>query len=476
MSLLRSAAFLSTIFFATLLLLATSCRTDNTGTEAATLPDVPAELETSSAVPEWSKNASIYEVNVRQMTPEGTFTAFAEHLPRLQRLGVDILWFMPIFPISQAKRKGSMGSYYAVSDYAKVNSEFGTPEEFQAVVDQAHDLGMRVILDFVPNHTGWDHVWITEHPEYYTQDAEGNIIDPLDPETGESWGWTDVADLNFDNAEMRAAMIEDLVYWIDSFQVDGYRMDVAHQVPDQFWAELTPRLREADPEVFMLAEANIPRQLNEEWFAADYGWDFHHILNMIAAGDAAAPDTLKAWLENDRETTRRGFHMQFITNHDENSWNGTVEERMGRGALAFAALVHTFDGMPLIYSGQEAGLDKRLRFFEKDTISFADTSRYAFYTNLNALKERNQALWNGSYGGEPVFIDAAENVLAFYRSRNGDAVVVLINLSDSPRSFTLKDTPLYGNYTDVLNGQTMVVGAENKMELGGYKYLVLERE
>jgi len=205
--------------------------------------------------PMWSKNANMYEVNIRQFTPEGTFAAFTKHIPRLQEMGVDILWFMPIYPISETKKKGSLGSYYAVSDFTKVNPEFGTLADFQTMVQTIHDAGMKVILDFVPNHTGWDHIWISSHPDYYTQDKDGNIVDPIDPSTGKSWGWTDVADLNFDNADMRKNMIKDMLYWLDKENVDGYRMDVAHGVPVDFWGEVSTALTEAKTDVFMLAES-----------------------------------------------------------------------------------------------------------------------------------------------------------------------------------------------------------------------------
>ncbi|MCB0641715.1 MAG: alpha-amylase, partial [Phaeodactylibacter sp.] len=319
------------------------------------------EQTTDTADMDWIKKANIYEVNIRQYTPEGTFNAFAQHLPRLQDMGVKILWFMPIYPISEKNRKGTLGSYYAVSDFTSVNPNFGTMDDFKALVADAHTRGMKVILDWVPNHTGWDHHWITEHPDWYTQNEAGEIIDPSN-DKGESYGWTDVADLNYNNADMRKAMIDDLKFWLTEVGVDGYRCDVAYEVPDDFWAQVHDAFKPFEP-VFMLAEAEHAPHRNEGYFNMSYSWSFHHLMNDIAKGkkDATA---VKTWYQEDRAKFKQGYHMQFTTNHDENSWNGTIEERMGEAGDAMNVLAFTFDGMPLIYSGQEAGLNKRLEFFE----------------------------------------------------------------------------------------------------------------
>lgn len=444
-----------------------SNQAEDTVAEAAVITPAVAPVTASAAVPDWSKDANIYEVNIRQITEAGTFNAFVEErMETIAGLGVDILWLMPVYPISKAKRKGSLGSYYAVSDFAKPNPEFGTEEDLRNLIDRAHELGMKVIFDFVPNHTGWDHVWLQEHPAWYTQDEAGNVIDPIDPETGESWGWTDVADLNHDNPEMRAAMIKDLVYWLTEYDLDGYRMDVAHQVPDIFWEEATPALRAANPEVFMLAEAEIPRQRNEEWFAADYGWAFHHILNAVSSGEESARD-IAEWYASDADTMEHGWHMNFITNHDENSWSGTVEERLGANWAPMAVLVSTIEGMPLIYGGQEAILNKRLEFFEKDNIDFSDTSRYDFYRTLNALKHDNTALWNGHYGAGTTFLEYAgdqDRTLAYYRANTSNAVVVFLNFSGENQTLELPGGgPSFRDYKTVFGNDygTVINGAVN---------------
>ena len=440
-------------------------------------PQIADTTERSAAAPEWAKNANIYEVNIRQYTPEGTFNAFAAHLPRLRDMGVDILWLMPIFPISEKNRKGSLGSYYAVSDFTKVNPAFGTMDDFQALLQQAHEFGMKIILDWVPNHTGWDHHWIDTHPEYYTRDADGNIIDPIDPKTGESWGWTDVADLNYDNPELRQAMIADMRFWLEEIGTDGFRCDVASEVPDDFWSEALPQLRAARPDLFMLAEAEHPPHRNEEWFAMSYAWSFHHLMNEIAQGKKKA-SAIDAWLQADQQKFKKGYHMHFITNHDENSWNGTEYERMDNAVDAMAVLSFTLDGMPLIYSGQEAAFNRRLKFFEKDVIDWGNFSKQAFYTTLIALKHNNQALWNGTDGGRPVRIKTGsdEQVYAFYREKNNNKAIIILNLGNTPQEVILNDENVLGDYNNIFGNSTISISKGATMQLKPWGYVVLSNK
>lgn len=471
----KSTLFLSAVVLLSVAwgLIAFSCKR----AASAATTGTPAALEPSAAAPAWADGANIYEVNIRQYTPEGSFKAFATHLPRLQKMGVDILWLMPVFPVSEERRKGTLGSYYAVSDFRQINPEFGTMEDFRAMLDEAHRLGLRVILDWVPNHTGWGHTWIKEHPEFYTQNKAGEIIDPIDPKTGKSWGWTDVADLNYDNAEMRKAMIGDMLFWVVEIGVDGFRCDVAGEVPDDFWIDASARLRQAKPDIFMLAEAEHPPHRNDEHFAMSYGWSFHHLMNEIAKGEKNASD-VALWLAKDRAKFRKGYHMQFITNHDENSWNGTEFERMGEAVKAMAVLAFTFDGMPLIYSGQEAGLNKRLEFFEKDTISWDHLPAYEpFYRTLLDLKHRNKALWNGAAGGEPLFISAGDpkKVLAYMREKGEQRVVVILNLSPEPQDIVLKDKRLAGSYSNIFADSSTAITPGMSLKLNAWDYLVLDR-
>lgn len=421
---------------------------------------------------DWVKSANIYEVNVRQYTPEGTFNAFKAHLPRLKEMGVDILWFMPIYPISKENRKGTLGSYYAVTDYTKVNPNFGTLADFQAVVDEAHSLGMKVILDWVANHTGWDSPWIKEHPDWYTKNAKGEITDPI-KENGESWGWTDVADLNFDNMEMRQAQIDAMKYWVRDIGVDGFRCDVAGEVPDEFWVDVRTQLDSIRP-VFMLAEAEHPPHRNLGSFQMSYGWSFHHLMNDIAKGkkDATA---IAEWLKEDRSKYDKGFNMQFITNHDENAWNGTEFERYGEGVKAFAVLAFTFDGMPLIYSGQEAGLNNRLEFFEKDTIDWDGYPMQDFYKTLLQLKHENKALWNGEAGAEPEILANSNEkaVFAYMREKDDDRVVVVLNLTGDPQEVSLNGDDYVGDYTNVFANRSLMLTEDMVFQLNPWDFLVL---
>ncbi|HHP7240324.1 MAG TPA: alpha-amylase family glycosyl hydrolase [Cyclobacteriaceae bacterium] len=452
-------------------------------------------------VPDWHKHAVIYEVNLRHYTPEGTFKAFREHLPRLQEMGVDILWLMPIHPVSEKRRKGPMGSPYAVTDYKAVNPDYGTKEDFKALLDDIHQAGMYCLLDWVPNHTGWDNQWIKDHPDWYTKNSEGEITDPLNPDTGEPWGWTDVADLNYDNQDMRLTMINAMSYWVNEFGIDGFRVDVAHSVPVDFWDQCTDSLYNQKP-LFMLAEAEEPELRNTGAFIMDYGWEMHHLLNDIAISQSAnrsaalkleqgnlvdgAGDVIekKDALDIDSLLAKKdavyenGYQMHFTSNHDENAWAGTEFQRMGDGHKAFAVLTSTFDGMPLIYTGQEEAMDKKLAFFEKDEVPWEDFEYEGFYKTLFDLKERNQALWNGEYGGELVKLKTGndENIYAFGRAKGEDKVVVVINLSSKPQEGNMMTGAFQGKYVDVFSDEGVNLTNELPLQLRAWEYMILSNQ
>ena len=421
--------------------------------------------------PDWAKNAVIYEVNIRQFTPEGTFNAFAEHLPRLKNLGVDVLWLMPIFPIGELNRKGGLGSYYSVRDYKAVNPEFGNLDDFKLLVNKAHELGFKVILDWVANHTSFDHAWATEHPEWYTRDDSGNIVSPFD--------WTDVADLNYDNnPELWAAMTDALKFWVSETQVDGYRCDVAGMVPVPFWEQARKELDSIKP-VFMLAEDEGQRDLMQRAFDANYAWEFHHIMNQIAKGEKNAADVWSYFAKEDTLFAPSSYRMMFTSNHDENSWNGTEFERLGEGAKAFAVMTYTLPGFPLIYNGQETGLDRRLSFFEKDSIVWDVNSEFAgFYANLNQIKHDNKSLWNGSNGGTLMTVgtDKSGEILSFTREKDQNKLLVLINLTNNEQQFKLFETNLSGNYTNLLTNQPIQLTAQQQMTLPIYGFMVLKAD
>lgn len=444
---------------------------------ANSLP-VSENINFQNVLPEWAKSAGIYEVNIRQYTKEGTFRAFSASLPRLQKMGVKILWFMPVFSISTDRKKGSLGSYYAVSDYLKINPAFGSEEDFLNVVSQAHQLGMKVILDWVPNHTGWSHVWIKEHPDFYTRDAKGNITDPLDPNTGKSFGWSDVADLNYDNQLMRIEMIKALSYWIDKADIDGYRFDVAGEVPMDFWKQCIPELNKIKKDLFFLAEGDKPDLRNSGLFHATYGWKLHHLFKDIARGNKNGEDLLK-WLKEDREAFKMGFSMNFTTNHDENSWQGTTKSFFGDAERTIDILTFTFDGMPLIYSGMENNLDKQLAFFEKDEIDFGNYSKELFYKILLFRKIQNQSLWNGIYGGESLIVPTNDNkkYFAFTREKNvgkeTHRILVVANLTNQTAKVNLLGNRFSGFYIDAFNDEPFNIMPDQLFDLKPWETIFL---
>ncbi len=415
---------------------------------------------------DWTRNAVIYEVNVRQYTKEGTFAAFEQHLPRLKELGIDVLWFMPIHPISEKNRKGTLGSYYAVKDYKEVNPEFGTKEDFKRVVDKAHEMGFKVILDWVANHTGCDNVWTVEHPDWYVRDEAGNFKSPYD--------WTDTYELNYDNKDMRAGMLDALKYWITDFGIDGYRCDMAHEVPTDFWNDVRPALDSIKP-VFMLAESEN-YDLLEHAFDTNYSWELMHMMADVSKGNKNVED-LTAYIQKlDTIKCPDGYKMNFLTNHDENSWNGTEFERYGKGIEAFAVLTYTLNGMPMIYTGQEVGLKKRLSFFEKDMVpSWTENGTTKFYKKLNELKHTHPALRAGSMGGDVRIYtsNAGKELLIFSREKAGKELMVMLNLSDRNITYTSNDALGRNNYYDVFTGK--LIGNLPKT-LKAWEYRVFTRE
>ncbi len=436
------------------------------------------------------ESSVIYEVNIRQYSPEGTFNAFTKDIPQLKELGVKIIWVMPIFPISQTKRKATggddskfasempkeeqhkyLGSYYAVSDFKKVNPEFGTIEDFRNLVKTAHDNGMYVILDWVPNHTGWDHVWIKEHPEFYTKNAKGEIIDPINPETGKSWGWSDVADLNYDNKELRKEMTSDMLHWVKNENIDGFRCDVASNVPLDFWQQAIPQLRK-EKNIFMLAEAWEPELLKDGLFDMAYGWEVHHTMNRIAQGKNTVKDWDKLMEENAKKYESNDILMSFVDNHDENSWNGTIKGRLGKAEEAMTALSYVMPGMPLIYSGNEYGLNHSLKFFEKDSIPKTKGKDWELRAKLGKLKAENSALNGGknkaTYKRIPTSND--NQILIFEREKNGEKVIYLANLSNQVVSTSL---PISGEFTDYITGKKVVFDVKLSTQLQPWQYYIL---
>ncbi|WP_299260897.1 alpha-amylase family glycosyl hydrolase [uncultured Aquimarina sp.] len=413
------------------------------------------------------ENAVIYEANIRQYSEEGSFKAFTKDIPILKNLGVKVLWVMPIYPISTTKSKGSLGSYYAISDYTKVNPEFGTIEDFRELVKTAHDNGIYVVLDWVANHTGWDHVWLKEHPEFYTKDDKGEITHTVGTD------WTDVADLNYDNENMRKEMLDAMKYWVTEEGVDGFRCDVAGMVPVDFWDTTASELKKIKP-VFMLAEGWEP-ELMENAFDMGYGWDTHHVMNHIAKGENTVADWDKRMIQIDSMYATDDILMNFTSNHDENSWNGTVQERMGDSKELFAALSYVAPGMPLIYSGQEYDMDKRLLFFEKDTIIKKKGVFFPLYEKLGKLKNENPALHGGKNAAsyDRIKTSADDKVLMFKREKESNKVVFVANMTKESVKFT---ADYDGKFKDYLSGEYIDRSKGTEYELNPWQYMILIQE
>ncbi len=445
------------------------------------------QLAMKEYAPEEMENAVIYEVNIRQYSPEGTFEAFTRDIPELKKLGVKVLWVMPVQPISMTKRKATgdksieditdpeerkkyLGSYYAISDYTAVNQDYGTIEDFKKLVDTAHENGIYVILDWVANHTGWDHKWIKEHPEFYQKNSKGEVTDPLNPETGESWGWTDVAHLVYEDKGIYDAMANEMIYWVKETNIDGFRCDVADNVKLDFWEFVYPKLTMEKP-VFMLMESNKPEYLKSV-FDMGYNWPIHHLMNEIAQGKKKVSDFDELMTEQDSVYQKQDILMNFTSNHDENAWNGTEYERLGDAVETFAALTYALPGMPLIYNGQEYDFDKRLKFFEKDTVTHNPGKMFPVYEKLGKLKNENPALHGGinkaSY--ERIKTSDDKNILAFKREKNGKKVIYIANLSKEPKQFTLN---LSGEFENYMKSEKISLKNKQELEFGAWGYWIL---
>ena len=383
-----------------------------------------------SAHPDWTYKSVMYEVNIRQFSPEGTFAGVEAQLPRLKELGVDILWLMPMYEIGTEGRKGTLGSYYAISDYKKVNPEFGTMEDFEHLLAEAHKLGFKVILDWVANQTAPDNVWMTEKPaDFYERDSLGNAIYEYD--------WTDTRSLNYENEDVWWAQDDAMRFWLAK-GVDGFRCDAAGEVPAEFWKGILPKMNKDFPNIYLLAEAERDNLADPaETFDANYAWELHHLLNSLAQGRKTVADLQDYVARDAARFPKEAFRLMFTSNHDENSWSGTEFEREGAAANACAVLCFTLPGsQPLIYTGQEIGLSRRLEFFEKDPITDWSANEYTtFWKTLVDLKHKNPALAAGEKGGDIVWWELPEGldgIVAFHREVKGNKVIVVANFGVTP--------------------------------------------
>ena len=426
------------------------------------------ELSTSFNVNQ-IKDGVIYEANIRQYSESGKFEDFTKDIYKLKDLGVKIIWLMPIHPISKTNRKGTLGSYYSISDYKAVNPEFGNKDDLDKLIKEAHKHDMLVILDWVANHTGWDHKWIKNKPDYYTKNENGEITDPINPTTGESWGWTDVADLNFDNMEMQNEMIKAMEYWVKEYDIDGYRLDAAHSCPVSFWKKSIERLKKIK-NVLMLAESDGYHTGGFELielFDMSYNWSGHHVLNRIYKKENNSEDLKLNINRNLNDYSSKHVLMNFTSNHDENTWAGTVFDRYGDGAKTFAALTYFLPGIPLIYNGQEYGLNKRLEFFEKDFIAKKQSDFYEFYSNLNSLKKENNILDIDSEIKFEIIETNNKNLVCYKRTKNNDSMYFVANLSEESQEINTE----FSETLKSLNSDKMISLKKNSLEPWEYHFL-----
>lgn len=417
----------------------------------------------------WTHTTNIYEVNLRQYTVEGTFNAFAKELPRLANMGVETLWFMPIHPISVLNRKGTLGSYYAVQDYTATNSEFGSIEDFKTLVREAHQLGLKVIIDWVANHSGNDNVWIAQHPGYFVRDNNGNVMHPYD--------WEDVSKINYDSKDLRKAMIEAMRFWITNCDIDGFRCDMAHLVPLSFWEEARTTLDQVKSELFWLAETE---DISYHFvFDASYTWEWMHKTEDYCK---CATDMCGLWyvLNKYKDSfPSAAYRVYYTSNHDENSHTGTEYDKFGDAAHALAVFSCTWNGTPMLYSGQELPNLKKLAFFDKDVIEW--NGKYElqdFYKILLSLHKNNPALRTADPAAITINLqtDKSSQVMSYLR-RNGDKeVLVLLNLSPEYFWAEVTDINLYGKFTNVFSGTEYDFSSNKFFELLPWGYLVYEKK
>ncbi len=420
---------------------------------------------------DWAHSTNIYEVNVRQYTAAGTFNAFMQQLPRLKAMGVKTLWFMPVTPIAEKNKKGTMGSYYACSDYTTINPEFGSLEDFKVLVKLAHEMGFKVIIDWVANHTGWDHTWTTKHPDYYNKDTTTNDFKM-------PGGMEDIIELNYNNPALRKAMIDAMQFWIDECDIDGFRCDLASWVELNFWKEARAVLDDVKP-LFWLGEYDeLENPEYGEAFDASYSWAWMHktedfyqqklpldtLLTLLKKYDDLGDNTMRTW---------------FTTNHDENSWNGTEYDKYGDMAKALAVFSATWNGIPLLYSGQELPNLKKLQFFDKDEIEWNGTNELAgFYTALLNLRTNNPALRSGDAAIQTFRIKTSDskNVFAYLRRNGNKEVLVVLNFSSEKNlRFDILDENVTGIYKSVFSGATNDFTIEKSFEMQPWEYLVYEK-
>ena len=417
--------------------------------------------------PSFLAASNIYSVNMRQYTAEGTFKAFEQHLPRLLDMGVEILWLMPVHPIGKLNRKGTLGSYYSISNFQEVNPEYGDKNDFLKLVQKAQSLGMKVILDWVANHAAWDNVWTKTNPEFFIRDEAGQFKAPYD--------WEDVIQIDHRNPEEQQAMIDSMKYWVNNFNIDGFRADLAHLTPLPFWINARRQLSELKPDLIWLAETeDIPFH---QAFDISFTWKWMHITEAYCKGKEGFQPLIETLQHYSNDFPEDAMRMYFTSNHDENSWCGTEYEKYGDFVRALAVFSCTWHGIPLVYTGQELPVKRRLQFFDKDYIEWNQKpALHDFYKKLLHLRKHNRAITAGR-NSLPTFVNGftAGNVIAFSRSFDADKILVFINMTGEPLDYRF-DTSLHeGDYENLFTGETVNVTADFTLSLAAAEYTVLQK-
>ena len=420
---------------------------------------------------DWSYSAVLYEMNIRQLTPEGTISAAEKKLEFLHSMGIDAIWMMPIYPIGEENRKGSLGSYYSIQDYCAVNPEFGTMEDFDSFVAKAHSLGMKILLDWVANHTARDAKWLkTKSADWYEREADGTAKIP--------WDWSDTAKLNYANRDVWRGQIEAMRFWVEKHNIDGFRCDMAMLVPIEFWQQAAAVLHAVKPDIFMLAEAE-ELNLFDKAFDMCYAWEIHHMMCDIAKGKRRVWD-LRNTMYADRERyPNSAMKMMFTSNHDENSWSGSEFDRFGAAREVMTALTFVWEAaMPLLYTGQEVGYNHSFEFFERDYIpaeKYQANEDTELYRKLIALKHSQPALQAGERGGRTIEIEnnAKDCLMTFVRELGDSRVVAIMNLSPYTIHADYNNGIYAGEYTNAITGEKVLLPVHLEQDIEPWGYTLL---
>lgn len=418
--------------------------------------------------PDFLSRSNIYEVNIRQYTPEGTFNVFAKQLPRLKDMGVEIIWLMPVHPIGEVNRKGSLGSYYSAKDYKAVNPEFGTEQDLHSLIAYTHSLGMKLIIDWVANHTAWDHVWTKTNPEFYLHKEDGSFAVPFD--------WDDVIQIDHSNAAEQEAMTDAMRYWIETYDIDGFRADMAHLTPLAFWKNARTLLSPLKKDLIWLAESEDISY--HEAFDISYAWDWMHKTADYCTGKISFADMLNVLSDYKNNFPENAMHLFFTANHDENSWNGTEYEKYDDLAKALAVFSCTYNSAPLIYSGQELPNNKRLKFFDKDEIEWTDNIElHQFYKMLLSLRQSNKAIMAFGTNELQLLNDGTEKHLLAYSAKvKGHALFVCMNLGTYPSEQNFIAENLQGSFRNIFTGEEINIDRSISVNLQRGEFIVLSKE